>query len=187
MLSIRDNGLRNDARTGWTWRSILMAARSGGRRGQGGHGTCARCCLRHHSESRGNAYNIERKDCGKDVSWCLRARSRGKGGTVRQSEVVFFDGDTRIIIVDDEDLSASSSRAAFDDAGYQVIPFRAARGCGDGGFEVHRHRFSRLSDAGLKGDSVFGMVKKVSPLDRYRLITGWMNPRNNRLLFQGLA
>jgi signal transduction histidine kinase/ActR/RegA family two-component response regulator len=130
------------------------------------------------------------KDCGKEVSLVFTRTELGedKGARYEQSEVVFF-GDTRILIVDDEDPIREFLSRAFDAAGYQVIAVssgeEAVEMCG---FEDIDNVFLDYLMPGIKGDKVFEMVKKVSPSTDIVFITGVDEiPGINRLLDQGLA
>ncbi len=130
------------------------------------------------------------QDCGKEICMVFPRTELGdeKGARYEQSEVVFF-GDTRILIVDDEDPIREFLSRAFDAAGYQVIAVsngeEAVEMCG---FEDIDIVFLDYLMPGMKGDRVFEMVKKVSPSTDIVFITGVDEiPGINRLLDQGLA
>ncbi len=130
------------------------------------------------------------KDCGKEICMVFPRTELGaeKGARYEQSEVVFF-GDTRILIVDDEDPIREFLSRAFDSAGYQVIAVssgeEAVEMCG---FEDIDIVFLDYLMPGIKGDKVFEMVKKVSPSTDIVFITGVDEiPGINKLFDQGLA
>lgn len=130
------------------------------------------------------------KDNGKEIYLVFPRTELGddKGARYEQSEVVFF-GDTRILIVDDEDPIREFLSRAFDAAGYQVIAVssgeEAVEMCG---FEDIDIVFLDYLMPGIKGDKVFEMIKKVSPSTDIVFITGVDEiPGVNTLLDQGLA
>jgi signal transduction histidine kinase/CheY-like chemotaxis protein len=130
------------------------------------------------------------KDSGKEICMVFPRTELGedRGARYEQSEVVFF-GDTRILIVDDEDPIREFLSRAFDAAGYQVIAVssgeEAVEMCG---FEDIDIVFLDYLMPGIKGDKVFELVKKVSPSTDIVFITGVDEiPGINRLLDQGLA
>lgn len=124
---------------------------------------------------------------GTEVRLLFTRTETGPGQDPKQGarEFVYF-GDTRILIVDDEDAIRDFLSSAFDKAGYQVIT--AASGeeaveiCS---FEEIDIVFLDFLMPGLRGDKVFDSIKKVSPGTDVVFITGANEIPNIQGLLQG--
>ena len=192
VLTVRDNGC------GMTRDQVDMAihpSMSGARPadGSGGGGATGLWLAVAYGimKSHGGLLTItSEEDCGKEVGLVFPRTELGddKGARYEQSGIVFF-GNTRILIVDDEEPIREFLSRAFDAAGYQVIAVssgeEAVEMCG---FEDIDIVFLDYLMPGIKGDRVFEMIKKESPATDIVFITGVDEiPGLNRLLDQGLA
>ncbi len=192
VLTVRDNGC------GMTRDQVDMAihpSMSGARPadGSGGGGATGLWLAVAYGimKSHGGLLTItSEEDCGKEIGLVFSRTELGedKGARYEQSGIVFF-GNTRILIVDDEEPIREFLSRAFDAAGYQVIAVssgeEAVEMCG---FEDIDIVFLDYLMPGIKGDRVFEMIKKESPATDIVFITGVDEiPGLNRLLDQGLA
>mgnify|MGYP000863682317 CR=1 FL=1 len=129
-------------------------------------------------------------DDGKDIQLIFTRTELGgeKSARYEKKEIVFF-GDTRILIVDDEDPIREFLSRAFDNKGYQVIAVsngeEAVEICA---FEDIDIVFLDYLMPGIKGDKVFESIRRVSPSTEIVFITGIDEiPHVDKLMNEGLA
>ncbi len=141
-------------------------------------------------QSHGGLVSIHSEDdSGKEVRLIFSRLELGddKSSKYDKHEVVFF-GDTRILIVDDEEPIREFLTRVFENAGYQVL----AVASGEEAVEICAFEdidivFLDYLMPGIKGDRVFESIKKVSQNSDIVFITGVDEiPNLDKLLNNGL-
>ncbi len=190
-VRVRDNGLRID---GAPDRDPVFPEGEGrpaplpaGREGTGLKLAIASSIMQSHG---GSLIIRNNDDGGKEISLVFTRVEIGDGrDTGRDSREVVFFGDTRILVVDDEEPIREFLSRVFETNGFQVI----AVASGEEAMEICAFEeidivFLDYLMPGVKGDRAFESIKKVSPSTDIVFITGVDEiPNVGKLLDEGLT